>query len=144
MIGNGELEEFDGISRLFENLRELNIGISITTGFPREILNPIIRELRWENLIDVSVAASEVNEGRPAPDMVFKSMEIYEELKGIKVSASEVAVIGDTPSDMHSGSRAGAKFVIGVTSGGQHPDNLFDFGATHVLTYATDLLTVVN
>jgi len=144
MVGNGELEEFNGISKFFERLRELQIGISITTGFPREILDPIIRELDWTNLIDVSVAASEVKEGRPAPDMILKSIETYEQIKGIPVSPAEVAVIGDTISDVQSGVRAGAKFVIGVTSGAQHPDNLFDFGATHVLPYATDLLTVVN
>jgi len=100
--------------------------------------------LDWTNLIDVSVAASEVKEGRPAPDMILKSIETYEQIKGIPVSPAEVAVIGDTISDVQSGVRAGAKFVIGVTSGAQHPDNLFDFGATHVLPYATDLLTVVN
>ena len=62
----GALEEFDGVSEMFEELRAQGIGIAITTGFPREILDPIIDSLGWRELIDVSVAASEVAAGRPA------------------------------------------------------------------------------
>jgi phosphoglycolate phosphatase-like HAD superfamily hydrolase len=122
----------------------LGIGIAITTGFPREILDRIIESLNWKNQIDVSVAASEVAYGRPAPDMVLSSMEQYSLKAGIEISPLDVAVVGDTPSDMGSGQFAHAAFVVGVTSGNSSKDELFSAGATQVLSFATQLLDVVN
>lgn len=144
LITRGLLEEFAGIPEFFRQLHEAGIGIALTTGFPREILNRIIESLNWGDFIDVSVAASEVPYGRPAPDMVLRSMELYSEKCGEVLSPLDVAVIGDTPSDMGSGQFAHAAFVIGVTSGNSSQDELFSAGATQVLPFATQLLDVVN
>jgi phosphonatase-like hydrolase len=144
LVKDGELEEFDGITPFFVELRSKNIGIAITTGFPREILDVIIDGLNWRRIIDISVAASEVSYGRPAPDMIFKAMQGFDLAKGINLIASEIAVIGDTRSDMESGTAAGAESVVGVASGAHTKDELIKAGATDVLDFATDLLTVVN
>ena len=47
LVAEGELKEFDGVSGLFAELRKRGIGIGITTGFPREILDPMIYSLGW-------------------------------------------------------------------------------------------------
>ena len=137
----GALEEFDGVSEMFEELRAQGIGIAITTGFPREILDPIIDSLGWRELIDVSVAASEVAAGRPAPDMILRSLEMYNLLTNGNYSVKNVVVLGDTMSDMQSGVAAGAPMIMGIDSGTHSPEVLFDAGATHVLTDVTQLLT---
>ncbi len=144
LVKDGELEEFDGITPFFVELRAKNIGIAITTGFPREILDVIIDALNWRRIIDISVAASEVSHGRPAPDMIFKAMQGFDLAKGINLIASEIAVIGDTRSDMESGAAAGAESVVGVASGAHTKDELIKAGATDVLAFATDLLTLIN
>ncbi len=144
LVKDGELEEFDGITPFFVELRAKNIGIAITTGFPREILDVIIDALNWRRIIDISVAASEVSHGRPAPDMIFKAMQGFDLAKGINLIASEIAVIGDTRSDMESGAAAGAESVVGVASGAHTKDELIKAGATDVLDFATDLLTLVK
>ncbi len=144
LVKDGELEEFDGITPFFVELRSKNIGIAITTGFPREILDVIIDALNWRRIIDISVAASEVSHGRPAPDMIFKAMQGFDLAKGINLIASEIAVIGDTRSDMESGAAAGAESVVGVASGAHTKDELIKAGATDVLAFATDLLTLIN
>ena len=144
LVKDGELEEFDGITPFFVELRSKNIGIAITTGFPREILDVIIDALNWRRIIDISVAASEVSHGRPAPDMIFKAMQGFDLAKGINLIASEIAVIGDTRSDMESGAAAGAESVVGVASGAHTKDELIKAGATDVLDFATDLLTLVK
>ena len=144
LVKDGELEEFDGVTPFFVELRAKNIGIAITTGFPREILDVIIDSLNWRRIIDISVAASEVSHGRPAPDMIFKAMQGFDLAKGINLIASEIAVIGDTKSDMESGAAAGAEYVVGVASGAHTKDELIKAGATDVLAFATDLLTLIN
>lgn len=143
LIATGEFEEFPGVSALFRQLRETGVGIGITTGFPREILDLIISNLGWSELIDTSVAASEVEAGRPAPDMIFRSIELFNVQSGAHISPAEVAVIGDTESDMQSGVSAGATFVIGVTSGAHDIDQLKSHGATHVLSGSTSIFEVI-
>ena len=112
----GALEEFEGVSEMFHELRAQGIGIAITTGFPREILDPIIDSLGWRELIDVSVAASEVAAGRPAPDMILRSLEMYNLLTNGNYSVKNVVVLGDTMSDMQSGVAAGAPICLLYTS----------------------------
>ena len=143
LVAEGELEEFDGVSDFFRELRQRGIGIGITTGFPREILDPIIYELGWSDLIDVSVAASEVDQGRPAPDMIFRTIDLYNKAKGLEVHADEVAVAGDTESDMKAGVTAGAAVVLGVTSGAGTEEQLRASGATDISHTVISLLTSI-
>lgn len=144
LIFDGHLEEFEGVSELFVNLSDRGIGVAITSGFPREILDNIVEALDWEDIIDLSVAADEVAAGRPAPDMIFKSIAIYNEVFGTKLAPEQIAVIGDTQSDMQSGVAAGAKFIVGVATGAHSPNLLFEAGATHVLESATELLSLAE
>ena len=143
LVAEGLLKEFDGVSDFFRELRSRGIGIGITTGFPREILDPIIFELGWSELIDTSVAASEVNAGRPAPDMIFRSIELYNKANGLEVHADEVAVAGDTESDMKAGVKAGAAVVLGVTSGAGTEEQLRASGATDISHTVISLLTSI-
>lgn len=144
LVSKGELKEFDGISELFFALRSNDIGVAITTGFPRTLLNAILKNLEWRDRIDLSVASDEVAHGRPAPDMIFRSIELYANLSDQDISPEEIAVVGDTRSDMQSAVTAGARYAIGVTSGAHSEEELRSAGATHVLKSATDLLTVIN
>ncbi len=143
LVAEGLLKEFDGVSDFFRELRNRGIGIGITTGFPREILDPIIFELGWSDLIDTSVAASEVNAGRPAPDMIFRTIELYNKVKGLEIKVEEVAVAGDTESDMKAGYSAGAPIILGVTSGAHTAEELRASGATGVSPTVLTLLTLV-
>lgn len=143
LVSTGQLEEFDGIADLFRKLRENGIGIGITTGFPREILELIITNLGWATLIDTSVAASEVESGRPAPDMILRSIELFNVQTGSHLTTADVAVIGDTEADMESGVNASAKFVVGVASGAHGPEQLKAHGATHVLNKSIELFEVI-
>ncbi len=143
IVKRGNLEEFEGISDFFRSLREHGVGIGITTGFPREILAPILEGLNWSELIDVSVAASEVPQGRPAPDMIFRAIEIYNQVNAMEITPEQVAVIGDTPSDVESGLSAGAGLVIAVTSGAFDRAALLPLGATEVLDYSISALNLL-
>lgn len=144
LVANGELEEFDGISQLFATLRATNIGVAITTGFPRELLSSILNDLDWRERIDLSVASDEVAAGRPAPDMILCSIDLYRNLSNQEIEPSNVMVVGDTQSDMQSGVAAGARYIVGVTSGAHDELQLKTAGATHVFDGAAQLLTLVN
>jgi phosphoglycolate phosphatase len=144
LVIDGELKEFDGVSDFFGKLRRRGIGIGITTGFPREILDPIILELGWRDLIDFSVAASEVDEGRPAPDMILRTLEMYNQSHGTNLDRDQVAVAGDTQSDMKAGVSFGATVVLGVTSGAHSDAELRAGGATEISSTVLALLDFLD
>ena len=130
----------EGCIELFTFLKERNIRIALTTGFYRKVTNIILGKLGWlqalneqhlgnfATTIQASLASDEVANGRPAPDMILKAMQLL----GVKDPKS-VINIGDTPSDIQSGKSAGCRYSFCVTNGthsaaqleGAAPDKAF-------------------
>ena len=97
---------------IFAWLRNQGVKVALDTGFSRSITHLIIKNLRWEDKIDASVASDEVANGRPFPDMIYKAMHLTE-INDI----NKVAKVGDTSFDLQEGSAASCRFVIGITTG---------------------------
>ena len=131
--------EKEGVRSTWEGLRNHGISIALDTGFSRLIANAIIDRLGWRSLIDTSVTSDEVAQGRPYPDMIFKAMEQV----GV-TSADLVAKVGDTSSDMQQGTRAGCRFVVGVTSGAYSKEALQQEPHTHLIQQLPELLPVLS
>ena len=113
-----------GTLELFATLKSKGIKIVTTTGFYREVTDIILQRLGWDkgldenyvgnesSIIDLSISSDQVASGRPAPDMIFKAMEVF----GIE-DPKEVVKIGDTPSDLLAGRNAKCLVSLGVTNG---------------------------
>lgn len=103
-----------GAEELFKWLHDHHVPIALNTGFYHDVADTIVRRLGWiENgLVDYLVTSEDVNDGRPHPDMIYRSME----LAGVQ-DVKSVAVIGDTPADFAAGRAAGCGWVLGVTNG---------------------------
>ena len=114
----------DECLEIFEFLKQKNIKIALTTGFYRKVTNIILDKLGWlegldeqylgnENtIIQASITSDEVLKGRPEPFMIQKAMKVLRVHDSMKVIN-----IGDTPSDLKSGVRAGCRMSLGVTNG---------------------------
>jgi len=114
----------EGCIELFAFLKEKKISVALTTGFYRTVTNIILDKLGWlqslnkqylghsGTTIQASIASDEVERGRPEPDMIFRAMQLL----GIKETAN-VINIGDTPSDIQSGKKAGCRYSFCVTNG---------------------------
>jgi phosphoglycolate phosphatase len=70
-------------------------------------------------VVDLFLAPADAGRGRPWPDMPLTALL---RLRGESVSS--LAVVGDTPSDVEAGLRAGAGLVVGVLSGDSSLDDL--------------------
>jgi phosphonatase-like hydrolase len=119
------VEPTEGALETFGYLRGRGIKIALTTGFYRKVTDIILRRLGWLDgldagylntsgraLIDFSVASDEVPAGRPAPDLIQRAMQRL----GV-TDPARVINLGDTPSDLESGRRAGCRLSLGVTNG---------------------------
>ncbi|MFD1469811.1 HAD family hydrolase [Hymenobacter caeli] len=119
-----EVVPTEGCLELLAFLRGQGIRIALTTGFYREVTDLILHRLGWDAgldaqhrgsahaIIDLSIASDEVAEGRPAPLMIQKAMRAF----GI-ADPQRVYNVGDTPSDLESGRRAGCARSLGVVNG---------------------------
>ena len=115
----------EGAVEIFGWLRQQGIQIALTTGFYRKVTNIILKRLGWldgldgqylnasgRSVIDASIASDEVLAGRPEPFMIQRVMNLL----GV-TDSYRVVNIGDTPSDLKSGVRAGCRLSLGVTNG---------------------------
>jgi phosphonatase-like hydrolase len=127
-----EVMGLEGIEQMFRSLRENGIKIALNTGFNRETLDQMIENLGWSEFIDATATPSETKAGRPSPAMleyVCRQMGINDPL--------DVAILGDTESDIESGIRFGAGLKIGVLSGAHDEETLLAAGADLVVRDAT-------
>lgn len=109
-----EIVPTEGCLDLFRFLRNQGIAIALTTGFYRKVVDIILHRLGWleDGIIDLSIASDEVVEGRPAPDMIRKAMDLLQ-----IADRKKVINIGDTPSDIQSGKNAGVLLSCCLTNG---------------------------
>lgn len=124
----------DGAEEVFGWLRGRGVRVALNTGFYRGVTDILVEALGWRGALDTVVCVDDVREGRPAPYMIHEAMHRC----GVH-GVDEVVVVGDTPSDMLAGRNAGARAVVGVTSGAHTAATLRRFPATHVLDSVRDL-----
>jgi phosphonatase-like hydrolase len=134
-----DVRELPEVSNTWQKLRERGIKIALDTGFSRPIADAIIERLNWRDKIDASVTSDEVAYGRPAPDMIFRAMNLLN-IEDIQ----HVAKIGDTASDMEQGKNAGCPYVIGVTTGSFSREALQELPSTHVIDSFGEVLSVIS
>ncbi len=102
-----------GLLNCVAALRDREIKIASTTGYPRPVADPVIRAAEKQGYIpDHNVCADEVPAGRPEPWMIHKNME------ALDVSSPQMVVkVGDTVPDIEAGRNAGV-WTVGVTQTG--------------------------
>ncbi|WP_459557833.1 phosphonoacetaldehyde hydrolase [Lacunimicrobium album] len=102
-----------GAIDLLNQLRASGIQIGSTTGYTRELMEIVIPSAKERGLSpDFVVTSDEVPQGRPAPDMIQKVMQ----LAGI-VDPSEVVKVDDTIVGIQSAVNAGCRGIAVMASG---------------------------
>ena len=108
----GQISAMPGAVELFAACRSAGVKVCLSTGFAPVTRDTIIAALGWADLVDLVLSPADAGRGRPWPDMPLTSL-----LRLGGGSVHELVVVGDTPSDVESGLRAGAGLVAGVLSG---------------------------
>jgi phosphonatase-like hydrolase len=101
-----------GAEQALQQMRGMGLVLATSTGFGRVLCDQVIRQLGWKKYFVANVSSDDVEDGRPAPFMLFHAMEAAH-----VDDVREVAVVGDTVLDLQAGNNAGAGAVIGVWSG---------------------------
>lgn len=133
---NPNIAVYPGVLALIRELRNMGVAVAVNTGFPRSILGALLDRLQWNvgHTLDASMASDESPRGRPHPDMVHAIMKQL----GIN-DPSQVAKVGDTPSDIGEGKSAGCGWVIGITHGSHTRQQLAACEPTHIVNNMVEL-----
>ncbi len=137
-VAGGAVEAMPGAAETITRLREAGVRVCLATGFSPATRDAIIDKLGWASLIDLALSPADAGfwgRGRPWPDLPLTALL---RLRGGAVG--ELAVAGDTASDVESGMRAGAAVVAGVLTGASTRADLERSGAPLILDTIADLL----
>lgn len=131
----GGVKPVVGAAETFHWLRGLGVRIALNTGFDRLTTELIIDAVGWKTgVADAIICGDDVALGRPAPYLIFRSMEAT----GV-TSVHQVMCVGDTVLDMQAGRNAGARYVVGVLSGAHKKEQLEKEPHTHLIASVADL-----
>ncbi|MCP1412560.1 HAD family hydrolase [Paenarthrobacter sp. A20] len=139
MIDDGGVRAIPGAEDAILWMRESGMQVCLATGFGRHTQNMVLESLGWMGLADLSLCPADAGRGRPYPDMILTAV-LALDLDDVR----EVAVVGDTSSDMLSGVRAGASLVAGVLTGSHSEATLRAAGATVVVDSIKQLPLLVE
>ena len=124
-----------GATSAFRLLREHHVRVALNTGFDRETTGVLLEALGWnEGTVDAVVCGDDVTQGRPAPYMIFRAMEVTG-----AGTVHRVANVGDTTLDLQAGYNAGVRWNIGVLTGAHDRRSLESAPHTHVLSSVAEV-----
>jgi len=125
-----EVREQPGASETFAKLRQHGIKVVLNTGYDRTTAESLVAKVGWALGTDIDglVTASDVENGRPNPDMIWLAMR----QTGVR-SSHAVAKIGDSVIDIEEGKNAECGMTFGVTTGAQTKSQLCSAEPTHVV-----------
>jgi phosphoglycolate phosphatase len=127
-VAAGGVEAVRGAAEVMARLGQAGIRVCLATGFAPATRDAVIGKLGWWPLIDLALSPADAGRGRPWPDIPLTAL-----LRLGGGAVSELAVVGDTPSDMESGRRAGAGLVAGVLTGRSSREELAEAKAAVIL-----------
>jgi len=133
-VDRGAVPPLPGAEATFAALRDAGVRICLTTGFSPATRERIVHALGWEGLVDLALSPADAGRGRPWPDMILTAV-----LRLRIDDVAEVAVAGDTTSDLVAGTRSGASLVVGVLTGAHSRAELAAAPHTHLVDSVADL-----
>ncbi|QUL97766.1 MAG: HAD family hydrolase [Candidatus Fermentithermobacillus carboniphilus] len=99
-----------GVKDALISLSQSGLRLSVVTSDGHIRTQKMLSFLGIADLVDLIVAADDVENPKPSPDAVMLVA------KNMNISPSQIVVVGDTPQDAIMGKEAGAK-TVGVLSG---------------------------
>jgi phosphoglycolate phosphatase len=138
-VQRGAISAMPGAEDTIMRLRDAGVRVCLATGFSPVTRDALIDRLGWGGLIDLALSPADAGRGRPWPDLPLTALL---RLRG--GSVSELAVAGDTSSDIESGLRAGAAIVAGVLTGASSRADLEQVGAPLILDTIADLIPHID
>jgi phosphonatase-like hydrolase len=140
VFSRGGVQPIAGAADTFRTLRSAGIKVALNTGFDRMMTDLITQAVGWQSgVVDAIVCGDDVPAGRPAPYLIFRSMELTGATDVRRVSAT-----GDTTLDLEAGANAGCGLVVGVLSGAHDRARLSTRPHSHLIASVADFPALLS
>jgi HAD superfamily hydrolase (TIGR01509 family) len=127
------LDAFDGAGALLRRCASQGSRVVLASSASATEMGALRRALDADDAIDAIASSADVEESKPAPDLVEVA------LKTADVAAEQAVFVGDAVWDVRACVRAGVP-CVGVLSGGTSRAELMDEGAVAVYAGPAELL----
>jgi len=125
------LRPFPDVRALVEKITARGLRLVVATSANKEEVDPLLRIAGVDDLIDEKTSSDDAEKSKPDPDIVQAAV------KRARVRPHQALMLGDTPYDIESATRAGVP-IIAFRCGGWGDDDLR--GALAIYDGARDLL----
>lgn len=131
-----DVKPIEGVENVLLKLRQDEKIVVLNTGYNREVATNLLLKLKWNKGVhyDMLITASDVELGRPHPEMIQKAMKTF----NIE-DPSVVVKAGDSAIDIEEGKNANCGITIGVLSGAQNKEQLEELQPTYILNSLAEL-----
>jgi len=121
-------------------MKSKKIIIVLNTGYNSFTANQLLDKLQWKKGMqyDALITADDVLNGRPAPDMIFKAMELFS-----ITDSKTVLKAGDSAIDIEEGKNANCGITIGVLSGAQTKEELLVANPDYIFENITQISSLI-
>lgn len=129
---------YQGVCELLQNLKNAGFALAIVSNKPQKEVS-ILREIFFADYVDVALGECE-SEGirkKPAPDMVYKALEL------LSASADDAVYVGDSEVDIATAKNAGLD-CISVLWGFRSEELLREKGATQFVHSPSEIFSIVS
>ncbi len=126
-----DLQPTPGARALVEHMQAMGLSTVVASSAQSDELEVLLKRARVDDLLPKRTTMEDAKESKPSPDIVAAALE------RIKLPASEVLMLGDTPYDVEAAGKAGVG-VIALRCGGFSDDQLA--GALVIYDDPADLL----
>jgi HAD superfamily hydrolase (TIGR01509 family) len=127
-----KLAAANGGRELVERIKDEGLKLVVASSAKSNELEALLKAAHIEDLVEEATTSSDVEESKPAPDIVEVA------LQKIGLEPNEVVLIGDTPYDIEAASKCGVDVLV-VACGGFSEEQLR--GAREFYQDPKDLLT---
>ncbi|NIG54673.1 HAD family hydrolase [Chitinophaga sp. Cy-1792] len=125
-ISAGMVVLYPNVKNTLQSLFSKGISITVASSKGKEALQVLLEKLEISAYIALVFGEQDVENKKPAPDMVLRILEIT------KTQPEAALVVGDTIFDIEMGQRAGCA-TCGVTYGNHSETQLREQGATFLI-----------
>jgi phosphonatase-like hydrolase len=128
-----------GAAELLDWIAETGRRAAVTTGLERDLAGSLLIAAAAGALTEHLVCGEDVAQGRPAPYMLFRAMEIT----GTS-AVHNVLAVGDTTADLCAGWNAGVRLNVGVVGGAHARPQLERAPHTHIVASLAAIPALVD
>lgn len=127
---------YEGIMDLLHQLKGLGLKLAVVSN-KFEHLVQLLNQDFFENIFDYAIGEVKGIPIKPAPDMIYKALDL------LQISKEEALFVGDSEVDMDTATNARI-ISVGVTWGFRSEETLIEHNADYIINHPLDLLSVIS